>query len=228
MFIYVYWTSHQPMDDWIRPVAAFFVIYTFGVIWETKSELICLILQKFPPMISMITVISLIFPALFMSGFQVRYEDMKPIMKPFSRANDLTNAFEANLIATYGFERCQERQMDTNFSYVSADEINTRSMAGTLWSSISTKKDDTQAFSLLLGYPPDYLFPVVDAIGKFFSSSLISKNRKQSKGLSFMLDYYNISNETFIGNIVILISTLVLFKILVFVVLKIRASTKDK
>ena len=228
MFIYVYWTSHQPMDDWIRPVAAFFVIYTFGMIWETKSELICLVLQKFPPVISVVAVISVVFPALLMSGFQVRYEDMKPIMKPLSRGNDLANAFEANLIATYGFERCHERQLNTNFSYVSADEINMKRMAGSLWSSIGTKKESTLAFSLMLGYPPDYLFPVFDAMGRFFSLPESSKKKKQSKGLSFMLDYYNISNEPFIGNVGMLISTLVIFKILVFVVLKIRASSKDK
>ena len=228
MFIFTYWISHQPLDYWIRPVAAFLVIYSFGLIWETKAEAVCLLMSSLPHTISIAVVIANFFPALFLSGFNVRYIDMWSVLQPLSRLNDVTNAFEANMIATYGIDRCLAVDHNSTVG-VQAQEINMKRIVGTLWSSFGSKRTDTQTWAFLLGQSENYLYPVVDALTEFFKIPLNSESETQSnRGQSFMLDFYDVKDSTFLSNAIVLVSTLVVCKLSVYILLKMRTSSKHE
>ena len=224
MFIYAYWVSEQPMDYWVRPVIAFGVVYTLGIIWETKAEIVCLLFSRFPQPMSIAFTVAMFYPALVFSGFSVRNVDMWFIIKPLSRINDLTNAFEATMIATFGLGRCFNIQ-NNSMVRVQAEQINLKSIVKTMWSSFGS--NDTETFSALLGQPREHLNLVVEAFTDFLNwPSNSSSNIEIRKSDSFMLDFFEVQETTFLFNIMNLVTTLFVCKLLVYVILKMQVSYK--
>jgi ABC-type multidrug transport system ATPase subunit len=225
-YVYIYWVSHQPLDFWVRPVTAFAVIYTYGMIWETKAEIICLIFAKVPQTISVVVITMMFFPTLFLAGFNVRYVDMWWLLQPISRANDLTHAFEANMITGFGFDRCRNSTIATNPG-VFAQTINVKKILETLWATLGGGKSDTETWAFLLGQPADYLYPIYDGFTDFFKApTQTDNNLHRRKSDSFMLDFYEIDEKAIFYNFGNLLSTLIMCKFLSFILIKLRASVK--
>jgi ABC-type multidrug transport system ATPase subunit len=221
MFTYVYWITNQPLDKWVRPVTGFAIAFIMGIISETKAEAFCLLLSSFPQTISMAVTVVSFFPGMFLAGVIVRYVDMVWFIKPWSRIIDLTHAIEANMIASFGLGRCSLTSNNST-DKLAAEDINVKRIAGSFWSTLKENKD---SWSYILGQPEGYLNPITESI-----TNLLETNNEEkgggSFGDSFILDFYRIKESSLVYNVLNLMTTLIVCKLLVFILLKVKASLK--
>jgi len=204
-------------------------MYVHGIVCEAKGELICILLSKFTPMISMITAIATALPSIFLSGFNVKIPEMSDLFVPLAKANDFTHAYEAITIATFGFNRCKDYSENLTDIVTPAD-VSFKNIINNFWQNSNTTQDGSRSFSVLVGQDPDYLEPVVDAFNNFISQITTNETTIETTkpSPSYILDFFEMKEEDFFSHVGVIIGILIAVKVTSYLFLRRKVAAKEE
>ena len=161
------------------------------------------------------------FPNLFLSGFYVKIQDMRPFIKSITHISDARYAYEGMIITIYAW-RCKGGELA---NYVVNDLVREKSlfqMLSKLLSTFNMNPEDVQKMAAAFNVQEDCVLKMLEAVADFFGPYDKNLDNMEGKNTSFMLSSLNVEEDHVVNCVIYMIVQCIFAKIIVFVALKIN------
>ena len=207
--------GRMPFDAW-RYSILFFVLFAAAAIWLARGAFFAIVFRH-NLTLAILSTLVFVFYVMFMSGFYVKISSMNMMLRPFSLASDIRYAYELLLIVMFGFGKCQEGQATKRFMNNVLKQPNPMNQMQRLWTSINVTEQDMKQLHMTLELPTTCAEQLVNGLNNYFGP-FEPLNQTDS---SFMLQYFDVRQESFYPDVIFLVNVFLLSQISVYVALKI-------
>ena len=230
-----------PMTGQIPVYWRFFIFYIVvcmvGEVCQSVGMSIGILISRDIVSAALLTIASAI-PIVMFAGFLVRFSSMPWYFKPISYFSYVRYAFEACLIAIYGFDRCQPSE-SSNFIDELLSATDPMKIASNLWSTFNVTYADVRRFALILNVDEDCLGNVVNNTVEYLGLDPETKALQDADELlddvtnstdimtieegqnpSYILSYYNLRDRVIYFDAVALLFYLMLLKLIIYLLLR--------